>query len=91
MDARLVADHRVAIDHEEFLLRIGAAEHIDQHAAELAGSKIRLPRRHFGIGRKFRRGERAQQRRRLSRIDLLVLLDGADRAVERQYPGRDRC
>src|SRR6185312_126308 len=40
--ARLVASDRIAVDEKKLLLRIGAAEHIDQHAAKLAGGEIGL-------------------------------------------------
>ena len=84
MDARLVAADRVAIDHEELLFRIAAAENVDQHAAELPDTHARhLLRGLLGIGRQFGRGERAQQRLPARRIDLLVALDGPDGAVER--------
>ena len=85
MHTRLVAGDRVALDHEERLLRIAAAENIDQHAAKLAGDDTRhLAVRLLRIGGKLGRGERAQKRRQPRGIDLPVPLDGLDGAVERQ-------
>src|SRR6185312_11777852 len=82
VDTRLVASHRVTVDDKKLLLRKGAAEHIDQHAAELAGGEIGLLSCYLRKRRKLGGGERAQQCRRDGRIDLLMLLNGRDCAIE---------